>query len=454
MSSFHSLSFLLVPLSLLAGCAALPPERGLPQVREMTAARGVALADPAAPAAQTPPPMPASLNHEAALQMALANNPRMAALYARLGLASAEVYDAGRLSNPRLTGAVMTPTVAGEANQVTLGIAQRFTDLLLLPARRRFAAREFERVQAEVGQAVLDLAMEVDRAWFTLLGAEQGLALRQQIARAASASATLAQRTADAGNLPPRALAAAQAAAQEASLDVLDAQSERDAARAQLAELLGQAPTAPWAINAKLAPADGAAADEASLRQQAAANRLDLQAAHRALDALEDELGVTRHTRWLGEIEIGVETERETDRSRITGPRFALELPLFNHGEGKLLRAQARLEQARSDLRALELRVAREVAIAAARVRALDASAHLQAEQLLPTREALVGHLKAELNYMLEGPFEVLQARQAQTQAWQRYVDTLRDYWIARAELAHATGRHEAPAPTKPGDGP
>ena len=428
----------------LGGCSTLPPERGLGAVREQTAARGVTLAniDPSSPV--TTSPMPASLDHDQALQLALADNPRVRSLYARLGLASADVYDAGRLSNPRFAGAVMTPSVAGEVNQLTFGIAQRFTDLLLLPARRRLAAREFERVQAEVGQAVLDLALDVDRAWYTLLGAQQGLELRQQVARAANASAVLAQRTADAGNLPPRALAAAQVDAQEANLAVLAAQAELASARTRLAELLGRMPADGWTATGKLAPGELLAPADTALREQAAASRLDLQAAHRSLDALEDELGVARHTRWLGEIEIGVETERETDRSRITGPRFALELPLFNHGDGKLLRAQARLEQAQSELRALTLRVAREVTEAAARVRALEAAIDVQSTQLLPTREALVDHYKAELNYMLEGPFEVLQARQAQILAWERYVDTLRDYWIARAELSHAVGQHLA----------
>ena len=427
---------------LLAACASLPPERGLGRVREEVAARGVTLVTQ--PPAASAMPLPRALDHATALRLALADNPRMGALYARLGLASADVYDAGRLSNPRFSGAVMTPDAAGEANQVTFGIAQRFTDLLLLPARQRFAAREFERVQFEVGQAVLDLALDVDRAWFTLLGAQQGLELRQQIARAANASAMLAQRTAEAGNLPPRALAAAQAAAQEASLEVLSAQSQLDVARARMAELLGRAPAGDWTAVGKLAPDPNASPDEARIRQQAATTRLDLQAAHRRLDALEDELGVTRHTRWLGEIEVGVETERETDRSRITGPRFALELPIFNRGDGKLLRAQARLEQARSEVTALELQVAREVTAALSNVQALQASIVIQSAQLLPTREALVGHLQAELNYMLEGPFEVLQARQAQIGAWERYVETLREYWVARAELAHAAGYHEA----------
>ena len=427
---------------LLAGCASLPAERGFGGVREQMAARGVTLSAKVA-ASDAATPLPRSLGYEEALQLALADNPRTAALYARLGLASADVYDAGRLSNPRFSGAVMTPDTAGDVNQLTFGIAQRFTDLLLLPARRRFAAREFERVQFEVGQAVLDLLLEVDRAWYTLLGAQQGLELRQQILRAANASALLAQRTAEAGSLPPRALAAAQAAAQEASLEALAAQSRLDSARARMAELLGRTPAGDWTAAGKLAPDPDAKPDEGRIRQQAAATRLDLQAAHRQLDALEDELGVARHTRWLGEIEIGVETERETDRSRITGPRFALELPIFNHGDGKLLRAQARLEQARSEVTALELQVAREVASALSRVQALQASIAIQSGQLLPTREALVGHLQAELNYMLEGPFEVLQARQAQIEAWERYVDTLRDYWIARAELAHAAGYHE-----------
>ena len=41
---------------------------------------------------------------------------------------------------------------------------------------------------------------------------------------------------------------------------------------------------------------------------------------------------------------------------------------------------------------------------------------------------------------MLVGVFELLQARRAQLDASQAYLEAVRDYWIARSELKRAVG--------------
>ena len=41
---------------------------------------------------------------------------------------------------------------------------------------------------------------------------------------------------------------------------------------------------------------------------------------------------------------------------------------------------------------------------------------------------------------MLLGVFQLLQARRDQIEAYQAYLDTVRDYWITRAELERASG--------------
>jgi cobalt-zinc-cadmium efflux system outer membrane protein len=41
---------------------------------------------------------------------------------------------------------------------------------------------------------------------------------------------------------------------------------------------------------------------------------------------------------------------------------------------------------------------------------------------------------------MLLGVFQLLQARREQITAYRDYLDTVRDYWITRAELERATG--------------
>jgi cobalt-zinc-cadmium efflux system outer membrane protein len=59
---------------------------------------------------------------------------------------------------------------------------------------------------------------------------------------------------------------------------------------------------------------------------------------------------------------------------------------------------------------------------------------------VIPLRETTVELTQQELNYMLVGAFELIQAKQAEYDAYQEYVEAVRDYWIARTELERAVG--------------
>ena len=59
---------------------------------------------------------------------------------------------------------------------------------------------------------------------------------------------------------------------------------------------------------------------------------------------------------------------------------------------------------------------------------------------VIPVREAAVTFTQQEYNYMLVGVFELIAAKQAEYDSYQEYLEAVRDYWIARAQLEHAIG--------------
>jgi cobalt-zinc-cadmium efflux system outer membrane protein len=83
---------------------------------------------------------------------------------------------------------------------------------------------------------------------------------------------------------------------------------------------------------------------------------------------------------------------------------------------------------------------------------------------LLPLRERIVNEVQLQYNAMQLGVFDLVRAREQQIQAAVAYIETLLDYWLARADLDHllsgrlpgpngmAMGRREGPhgpAPTQ-----
>src|SRR5260370_32575142 len=74
--------------------------------------------------------------------------------------------------------------------------------------------------------------------------------------------------------------------------------------------------------------------------------RVGLGAAKVGVGELVGSLGITKTYRYVGSIEFGVDTEKETDGQRMTGPTWQLELPIFNRGQGRIAKLQAQLRQA------------------------------------------------------------------------------------------------------------
>ena len=443
LASYRTNIVLLAIVIALAGCARIPADRGFATSAALIAKQGgpsVAVPDSDAESKrQTASWVSAPLTVESAQRVALTRNPKLILQYARLSLAQAEVYDAARISNPLFSLAWLDGSAGGE--QIGLGLAQNFADLLHLSTRKRRAGGELARTQQDVAGQLLKLATDVEGAYYTYLSAVAVADLRETIANTGKPSAALAERFFDAGNLSRLELSREQAAATELRITADRAAVQGLATRTALNTLLGlTADEDHWTATAHL-PLPVSTEDELSALQHVAeVSRLDLLAARNAVVLREDSLGVARSYRLVGDIAVGIDYEHETDGSRLLGPTLGLTLPIFNWGSGRVERARAELEQARADARQLELNVSNGVVLAYASV--LNARKILERyrTQLIPQRETVVRHAAAMQNYMIIGQFEVLQAKQQEYAAYQGYLEALGQYWISRASLAGAIG--------------
>lgn len=441
----------------VAGCSVTP----LKDAADATAARieaGAAVTPawpPSGESADAEPEFTEPLTLAVALETAFARNPEIRQEYARLGIAHADLRDAARISNPTLSLAWLSPDGGGR-DQTTQGITASFADLLLLPAKRRLSAAEFRRVELAVGGALVSLARDVEAGWYAEVGAQQIAAMRAAVSDASAREAELAMRFFDAGNITRLQLDRQRAAAARAHVEALRARADAAESRTHLANLLGLREASAWRTVERLdAPPSGPlSADD--LTEGALTRRLDLASARERVALLEDALEVTGHWRLLGSLEAGYERESELDGTKISGPTLALELPVFNQGQGAVARAEARLLDARATADGLALAVRNDVSAGVKRLAlARDVTERYRTEWL-PAAESAVERQQERFNYMLVGAFDLIQAKRDQYDAWQGYFESLRDYWIARSELRAAIGgplpgdaeaRTAAPAP-------
>jgi len=205
--------------------------------------------------------------------------------------------------------------------------------------------------------------------------------------------------------------------------------------REQLNALMGLWATATqWEMQPRLPTIPGDPYDIAAIERQAVERSLDLASLRHQLESAARRLGVTNITSVIPDLEIGYAWERD-DGDWEDGPLLEVPLPIFDWGQAKRARARAELEQLRAryvhraiGLRAAARGTARELEAARARVRHLG-------DVLLPLRERIVQGMQLEYNAMQVGVFQLLDVQQQQVRTGQRYVQALRDYWVARARV-------------------
>ena len=381
------------------------------------------------------------LTPETATQIALLNNPNLQASYEDLGVTQADVVDAGLFENPVLFGQAHFPNKSEESTNYEFGITQNFLNILMQPARKKLSAIRFEQVKLQVADEVIQMVAEVRKSYFMVLGARQIRDLRNEITSAAGNSFELAQRLHSAGNISDLERATEKALFEQSRLELVISETALLDAREQLTRLMGfWGSQTNWRLPEQLPDIPGAEVPLEHLESMAIENRLDLAAERKAVEALAQALGITIDWRWVGQIEGGISRERETDRTWVTGPTLAIELPIFNQRQADIARLEAQLRRSQNRLAAQAIDIRSEV-------RSLRNHLIIQRNiidhyrrTVLPLREQIVDLTLKKYNYMLTGAFDLIKAKQQEFEAYQKYLEALRDYWVIRAEMQRSLG--------------
>lgn len=368
-----------------------------------------------------------------AVQIAMLSNRDLQAVYADLGLARADLVQAGLFRNPVLDAAVLFP-LSGARPDLQFGAVISFLDALYIPLRKRVAAAQFEEAKLRVTGAVLDFGAQVRRAFYAHQANEQLLELRHTITQALLASWDVSRRLHEAGNISDLDLARDRAAMEASKLALRSAEIAARQSREQVSSLLGVwGEQTEWEIEGRLpdVPADSPPVN--GIERVALSQSIDLAHARQRIVAASEQLGYDRATALIPATEVGLEAEREEGWK--LGPTLSVPLPLFDQGQGRIGRGAAEVRRAQQEYYALAVRI--RSAARAARDRLLGAQdrARYYRDIVLPLHERIVNEAQLQYNAMQIGIFQLLRDREQQIEAGVAYVDALREYWVARADL-------------------
>jgi cobalt-zinc-cadmium efflux system outer membrane protein len=177
------------------------------------------------------------------------------------------------------------------------------------------------------------------------------------------------------------------------------------------------------------------------LEARAVAQRADLAADKQELMAQAHKLGLARYEAIFQQNEIGAHYEREpTGGDYSIGPSLVIPIPIFNLGQAASARAQARFRQAEQRYLALTVEIQSEVRAALDRMRLARERVEYYQSTALPLRRRIVEETQLQYTAMQIGVFDLLRAKQEEVNQGREYVESLRDYWTARAQLEKAVG--------------
>ena len=427
----------------LGGCASFSPDSGFGPVEQIANERlskdvrwARSDADRAALAQRVSTLLAKPLTVDAAVQVALLNNRGLQADFAELGIGEAELVQAGRMPNPGVSFARLK---RGDEVELERGFHFNLARLIAMPLIQQVEGRRFAQTQSRVATAVLSLAAETRKAYVLALGAEETVRYTQQVQRAAEASAELARRMQQVGNFSTLQRAREQAFYADAALNLARAEQAQRSTRERLTRLLGiWGAQTTFTLPDRLPDLPKAPDDRPDIERQAMAQRLDVQAARLMVEQTAKNLGLTKTTRFVNVLEVGYLHNTSNEAPTQRGWEIGLELPLFDWSGARVARSEAVYMQALDRAAQTAVNARSEVREAYGAYRsAWDIAVH-QRDELVPLRKLIAQENVLRYNGMLIGVFELLADARLQIASVNSAIESLRDFWIAQADLEMA----------------
>src|ERR1035437_3928562 len=380
------------------------------------------------------------LTLDAAIRLALDNNPEIRVLVADIASARGEVTTARTWQNPEISVAPGFKTVRDPSTTEfhgDFGLEQSFEWQGKRALRRAVAEKNAAVRRLALAGFRSQLAIQVRRACFTSLATREVVTLCEQRLVLAKAFEAAARKKVEGGYAPEFEATKAAVEVVGAQKSRREAQAQHDAARAALNTLMGRNPVEPLTVAGVL---DGSIKlpDQPRLLEQSLGQNPSLKIQEAVAERTGLSLQSIRKSR-LPDFKVGPSLEYTRDE-QIVGFGLTLPLPFWDNKKGEIATATAEQEKALAELDKLRREILRDVATASQNLKAAK-------ESLAFYTPALRAKLKVALDAAEQGyaagrtPLLLyLESQRTYFDTSADYFDTLQKTFAAQAELESALG--------------
>lgn len=476
---------LFLPIVASVGCAAVHARRDYERVgAEVERAIGHAsMPDPEDPGlvdAAERELMSGGLTADEAVQLALINNPRATALLLRVGMARADVVQAGLWSNPTLGISFRFPDGGGVAN-FEASLAQNIADLWMIPARKRATQHDLDRTIVAVARELVTLAVDTKVAYFDAVAAQSVFAIARDNVSLTKQLLAITEARLEAGTIGSLDVNLAKGQALQAEVNQRTARLASASARRTLATLMGLTSSAdsielvddlpaaldrPLSVDQYVEIALDARLDARAGRDavEAAAARVEFELA-KVIPNFQVGVSLERNERrgqpgrkvladtarsslangQLTAPEIQSRGQRSLQNSQrieaILGPTLSMTLPIFDQNQAQIAKARMVYLDSKAQLNAIERSIVQETRDAADRLATASDVARLFEHEVVPQANATLDLSEATYQAGQTTILNVIDAQRSLLETRRANVAARQGAAVALAELERTTGR-------------
>jgi len=377
-----------------------------------------------------------------AVQIALLSNGALQASFEELGISEADLVQSGRLPNPRFT---LRRTSAAGLYDIEETLSVNVLSLLTLPYVHAAGKRRFAATQTAVAADISELAARTREAYFTALAARESAQYLGKAKDAAETAAELAGRMRAAGNWSRIDESHERAFYLDAASAFARAQAAQSISRESLTQLMGVAgDAAAFQLAEKLPELPQQVAPLIDVERAAIDDRLDLQMMRARIDALAQNLHLAKATRFVNVLDAGPARVRQGPDSEPyeTGFEVTLAVPVFDGGAPRVRKAEAIYAQAVDRFGQAAIDARADVRKAYARYRSAHEIAARERDEVLPLRKRIAQEDLRRYGAAQIGVFDLLAGARAEMTGVSDYIQSVRDFWIAKSQLDSALLGH------------
>lgn len=442
--------------SLVAGCARIAPQEAFDDVAFDVGSRinkrvqwDSGSADDLSARTAVKAMLARPLTPASAVQIALLNNRDLQAAYADIGMAQANLVQAGLLRNPIFDGAVTWFADAGGTPNLAFGVAWSFVDLLKRPRRKAVARSALEESKLRVARRVIEHAADTHAAFIDFVAAKEEIGMLKSIADTARANVNAAAALRKAGNITELEFEQNQSFLTTAKLELSQAEARSDEMREKLNVLMGlTGKQTYWAAPSQLPELPASMIRTGNVEARAVRASLDIAMARQKLTTLGRQFRLVRKESLLRDIGAGPEYEREVEveenedtgakektKRRAWGPVFEVEIPIFDRGQARKAGVLMQIEQAENELWALAVKVRSTARLSRARLVTSARTVAYFEKAVVPQSDRILRNMQRDYNAMQESVFRLIDARRRQITTGRQRIQAQRAYWNAFVRL-------------------